>query len=63
MKIEEYLVKERKVLKVNDDADKLSFYLQEQFANKMNQYLQEYEVERSEQTRTINSSSHTRHAG
>jgi hypothetical protein len=39
----EYLVFERKVLKMEDAATNLTYYLQDRFANKMNEYLSEYE--------------------
>ena len=39
----EYLVNERKVLKMEDAAEKLTYYLQDRFANKMNAYLSDYE--------------------
>jgi hypothetical protein len=59
----EYLVFERKVLKMSDDEDKLKYYLQERFTNKMNQYLSEYEGKRNEQIRTANNQTSHRHAG
>ena len=43
----EYLVYERKVLKMEDAAEKLTYYLQDRFANKMNAYLSDYERERN----------------
>lgn len=39
----DYLVNERKVLKMTDDEEKLTYYLQEKFAKKMNEYLAEFE--------------------
>ncbi|MGD7007595.1 hypothetical protein [Metabacillus sp. 84] len=39
----EYLVHEKKVLTMDDSEEKLSYYLQERFTNKLNQYLSEYE--------------------
>jgi hypothetical protein len=59
----DYLVKERKVLKMSDDEDKLKYYLQDRFANKMNEYLKAYEVKRNEQIRTANNQVSDRHAG
>ena len=38
----EYLVNERKVLRMTDTAEKLTYYLQDRFSVKMNQYLSEY---------------------
>ncbi|WP_243299118.1 hypothetical protein [Bacillus litorisediminis] len=43
----EYLVEERKVLKFTDPEEKLTYYLQDRFRNKMNEYLREYEVKRN----------------
>lgn len=40
----DYLVHERKVLKMEDNADKLSFYLQDKYQAKMNEYLIEYQT-------------------
>jgi hypothetical protein len=40
----DYLVNERKVLKLTDGEEKLTYYLQDRFAAKMNEYLREYEV-------------------
>jgi hypothetical protein len=59
----DYLVKERKVLKMSDDEDKLKYYLQDRFANKMNEYLKAYEVKKNEQIRTANNQVSDRHAG
>jgi hypothetical protein len=39
----EYLVHERKVLNMGDSEEKLSYYLQDKFQKKMNEYLMEYE--------------------
>ena len=39
----EFLMFEKKVLKASDSVDKLTYYLQDKFKNKMNDYLQEYE--------------------
>lgn len=38
----EYLVNERKVLAMEDSGEKLSFYLQDKYQVKMNEYLKEY---------------------
>ena len=46
----EYLVYERKALKMEDDPKMLSFYLQEKFKVKMNEYLSQYQEERNGQT-------------
>jgi hypothetical protein len=59
----DYLVKERKVLKMSDDENKLKYYLQDRFANKMNEYLKAYEVKRNEQIRTANNQTSHRNAG
>lgn len=42
----EFLVYEKNAVKFEDDEEKLTYYLQDRFANKMNQYLQEYENKR-----------------
>ncbi len=39
----DYLVNERKVLKMTDSDDKLTYFLQDKFGKKMNEYLVEYE--------------------
>jgi ABC-type cobalamin/Fe3+-siderophores transport system ATPase subunit len=39
----DFLVKEKRVLTMDEPAAKLDYYLQDRFANKMNQYLREYE--------------------
>lgn len=39
----DYLVKEKKILQLTDSEDKLTYYLQEKFAKKMNEYLAEFE--------------------
>lgn len=39
----EYLVNEKKVLKMSDDEEKLQYYLQDRFSKKLNEYLSEYE--------------------
>jgi hypothetical protein len=59
----DYLVKERKVLKMSDDEDKLKYYLQDRFANKINEYLKAYEVKRNEQIRGTNHKVSHRDAG
>jgi hypothetical protein len=43
----EYLVFEKKVLKMEDNEEKLTYYLQEKFHKKLNEYLSEYEVKRN----------------
>jgi hypothetical protein len=43
----DYLVHEQKVLKMTDSIDKLTYYYQDCFKNKMNHYLAEYEVKRN----------------
>jgi hypothetical protein len=49
----EFLVFEKKVVKFEDDTEKITYYLQDRFKNKMNQHLQEYEVKRNEQTQSV----------
>ncbi|OHR73980.1 hypothetical protein HMPREF3291_05185 [Bacillus sp. HMSC76G11] len=39
----EYLVNERKVLKMTDQQEQLTYFLQDKFASKMNDYLSEFE--------------------
>ncbi|NNU94678.1 hypothetical protein ETC01_16265 [Geobacillus sp. NFOSA3] len=39
----DFLVREKRVLSMDDPAANLDYYWQARFANKMNQYLQEYE--------------------
>ena len=39
----EYLVCEKKVLKMEDATENLTYFLQDRFSNKMNEYLREYE--------------------
>jgi hypothetical protein len=39
----DYLVSEKKVLTMTDSEDKLTYYLQDKFAKKMNEHLAEYE--------------------
>jgi hypothetical protein len=43
----EFLVYEKNVLKFEDSEEKLTYYLQDRFANKMNEYLSEYEERRN----------------
>jgi hypothetical protein len=38
----DFLVQEKKTLTFDDDVTKLAFYLQDKFANRMNQYLEAY---------------------
>jgi hypothetical protein len=38
----DYLVHERKVVSMTDSIEKLTYYMQPKFHNKMNQYLDEY---------------------
>jgi hypothetical protein len=59
----DYLVKERKVLTMEDNEEKLKYYLQDRFANKMNEYLKAYEVKRNEQIRGTNYKTSHRHVG
>jgi hypothetical protein len=42
----EFLVKEKQVLKMTDNADKITYYLQDKFSSKMNEHLEKYERER-----------------
>ena len=44
----EYLVHERKVLRMTDEAEKLNHYLQPKFRAKMNEYLDEYRRKKDE---------------
>lgn len=44
----DYLVNERKVLKMTDSEDKLKYFLQDRFADAMNGYLAEFEKKRKE---------------
>lgn len=39
----EFLVYEKKVLKMEDATEKLTYFLQDRFSNKMNEYLLDYE--------------------
>lgn len=38
----DYLVYEKQILNMDDEEEKLSYYLQDRFHNKMNEYLTEY---------------------
>jgi hypothetical protein len=40
----DFLVNEKKTLILNDDLAKIEYYLQDKFANKMNEYLNEYNL-------------------
>lgn len=46
----EFLVKKRRVLKMTDSEEKLTYYLQEKYWNKMNEYLREWENEINHRT-------------
>lgn len=37
-----FLVKEKKVLRLEDDVSKLEYYLQPKFKNRMNEHLKQY---------------------
>lgn len=39
----DYLVNERKVLEMTDSEEKLTYFLQDKFAKKLNEHLLEYE--------------------
>lgn len=39
----DYLVQEKKVLQMEDDSEKLNYYLQDRFQVKINQYLGAYD--------------------
>jgi hypothetical protein len=43
----EFLVKEKQVLKMTDNADEITYYLQDKFSSKMNEHLEKYERERN----------------
>lgn len=43
----DYLVKDKQVLKLEDPQERLTYFLQDRFQNKMNEYLKEYEVKRN----------------
>lgn len=47
----DYLVNERKVLEMTDPQEKLTYYLQDKFHKKMNEYLIEYERKRNHEIR------------
>lgn len=59
----EFLVYEKQALKFEDETEKLTYYIQDRFANKMNQYLKEYEVKKREQVRTTDHEASYRHVG
>jgi hypothetical protein len=42
----EYLVFERKAITFADEMDKLTYFFEERFRNKMNEYLVEYMIQR-----------------
>jgi hypothetical protein len=42
----EFLVYEKKVLELSDSEEKLTYYLQDRFHKKLNEYLAEYEAKR-----------------
>lgn len=42
----EFLVQEKKVLKLTDNQENYTYYLQEKFHQKMNEYLKEFESKR-----------------
>lgn len=44
----EFLVFEKKVLKMEDPTESLTYYLQDRFSNKMNEYLREYEEKKTQ---------------
>lgn len=44
----DFLVRERKVLSFDDPVEKLDYYFQDRFANKMNQHLDEYKTKREQ---------------
>lgn len=43
----DFLVNEKKVLKMDDDSDKLCFYLEDRFAERMKAHLNEYNQKRN----------------
>lgn len=43
----EFLVYEKKVIRLEDPKEKLEFYLQEKFHKKMNELLKEYEMKKN----------------
>lgn len=59
----EFLVYEKSAVRFEDNTEKLRYYLQDRFRKYMNKYLAEYEVNRREQERTVNSSNYAKHAG
>lgn len=42
----EFLVYEKKAISFEDETEKLTYFLQDRFTNKMNQYLTDYEVKK-----------------
>lgn len=44
----EFLVYEKKVLKMESSTEDLTYFLQDKFAKKMNEHLREYEVKGNE---------------
>ncbi|MBW3114216.1 hypothetical protein KYJ26_20320 [Bacillus sp. MCCB 382] len=42
----EFLVKEKQVLGMNDNAERITYFLQDKFSSKMNEHLEKYERER-----------------
>lgn len=49
----QFLVYEKKVVKLDDDISKLDFYLQDRFTDKMNAYLRSYENQINEKKSKI----------
>jgi hypothetical protein len=43
----EFLVMEKQVLKMEDNADRITYFLQDKFSKKMNEHLEKYERERN----------------
>lgn len=43
----EFLVMEKQVLKMEDNADDITYYLKDKFSKKMNEHLEKYERERN----------------
>jgi hypothetical protein len=58
-----FLVYEKNAIKFEDDTEKLTYYLQDRFSKKMNEYLSNFEVKRNEQIRTANNQVSHCHAG
>ena len=42
----EFLVKEKQVLKMTDNSERITYFLQDKFSRKMNEHLEKYERER-----------------